>query len=135
SDEMSDLKLAYTVDEAAFRAAANAPLFRNRSGRAYSKDTLGDDFRDVRMMVFGAGERRQMADFRRSGSVEALAGDASPDGLSSKMANTISASNRLYRTYRPVQLATVRKVDKQRTVSRDRLREQNPDESVMAPDQ
>jgi hypothetical protein len=51
------------------------------------------------------------------------------------MANTISASNRLYRTYRPVQLATVRKVDKQRTIGRDRLREQNPDESVMAPDQ
>jgi hypothetical protein len=28
--------------------APNAPIFRNRSGAPYSKDTLGDDFRDVR---------------------------------------------------------------------------------------
>ena len=34
--------------------ALTAPIFRNRSGRAYSKDTLGDDFRDVRALVFGA---------------------------------------------------------------------------------
>ncbi len=29
-------------------AVQAAPVFRNRSGRPYSKDTLGDDFRDVR---------------------------------------------------------------------------------------
>jgi hypothetical protein len=28
----------------------------------YSKDTLGDDFRDIRELVFGPAERRQMAD-------------------------------------------------------------------------
>src|SRR3984893_18605067 len=32
---------------------ANAPIFRNRSGGPYSKDTLGDDFRVVRSAVFG----------------------------------------------------------------------------------
>src|ERR1700733_6634905 len=47
--------------------ALTAPIFRNRSGRAYSKDTLGDDFRDVRALVFGLDERRTLADFRRSG--------------------------------------------------------------------
>jgi hypothetical protein len=31
--------------------APNAPLFRNRSVNPYSKDTLGDDFRDVREAV------------------------------------------------------------------------------------
>jgi len=31
----------------------DAPLFRNRSGHAYSKDTLGDDFRDLRAKVCG----------------------------------------------------------------------------------
>ena len=40
-----------------------------------SKDTLGDDFRAVRAKVFGDNERRQLADFRRSGATEALAGD------------------------------------------------------------
>ncbi len=55
-----------------------APIFRNRSGQPYSKDTLGDDFRAVRAKVFGGGEDRQLADFRRSGSVEALAGGVEP---------------------------------------------------------
>jgi hypothetical protein len=37
-------------------------------------NTLGDDFRAVRTKVFGDDERRRMADFRRSGATEALAG-------------------------------------------------------------
>ncbi len=36
--------------------APNAPIFRNRSGAPYSKDTLGDDFRDVRV-TFDKGDR------------------------------------------------------------------------------
>jgi len=35
---------AYLVELGA-RPAGTAPIFRNRSGRPYSKDTLGDDFR------------------------------------------------------------------------------------------
>lgn len=60
----------------------HTPLFRNRSGAPYSKDTLGDDFRTVRTAVFGESETRQLADFRRSGSIEAMAGDVSPQKLS-----------------------------------------------------
>jgi hypothetical protein len=30
-----------------------AYIFRNRSGAPYSKDTLGDDFRDIRAAEFG----------------------------------------------------------------------------------
>jgi hypothetical protein len=112
-----------------------SPLFRNRSGRAYSKDTLGDDFRTVRSKVFGPGESRQLADFRRSGATEALAGNVLPEKLSSKMANTLSASNRLHRTYAPVQLASVRDADDARRLGRAKLREQKPDESVRAPGQ
>jgi hypothetical protein len=102
----------------------------------YSKDTLGDDFRTVRTMVFGLNESRQMADFRRSGSVEALEGEAPPEKLSSKMANTLSASNRLHKTYGPVMLAAVRDIDAARRRGRTKLRgqsEQSEDESVTAP--
>ena len=46
----------------------DAYIFRNRSGAPYSSDTLGDDFRDVRVAGFGDGESRTLADFRRSGA-------------------------------------------------------------------
>ncbi|NJO22341.1 MAG: hypothetical protein HC868_04600 [Sphingomonadales bacterium] len=112
-----------------------APIFRNRSGRPYSKDTLGDDFRAVRTAFFGAHEKRQLADFRRSGSVEALAGEVAPEKLSSKMANSLSTSNRAHKTYGPVQLAAVRDTDAARQRGRSKLRaatvngEQRPDKS------
>ena len=61
-------------------------IFCNRSGRPYLKDTLGDDFRDVRANLFGPDERRQLADFRRSGAAEDLAGNLPPEKLASKMA-------------------------------------------------
>jgi hypothetical protein len=112
-----------------------ARIFRNRSGVPYSKDTLGDDFRDVRAKVFGPGEIRQLADFRRSGAAEALAGNVSPEKRSSKMANTLSQSNFLHNTYAPVQLPSVRDVDAARRVGRARIREQKGDESIRAPDQ
>jgi hypothetical protein len=112
-----------------------APIFRNRSGRPYSKDTLGDDFRAVRARVCGPAEDRQIADLRRSGAAEAISGDVSPAKLSSKMANTLSASNRLHKTYAPPQLADARSVDTARISGRAKLREQKLVESVMAPDQ
>jgi hypothetical protein len=34
------------------------PIFRNRSGAPYSKDTLGDDFRNIRELVFEPNEKR-----------------------------------------------------------------------------
>jgi hypothetical protein len=118
--------VAYTQAFGA-EVVGDATIFRNRSGAPYSKDTLGDDFRDIRELVFGPHEKRQMADFRRTGSVEALAGGADPEGLSSKMANSLSQSNRLHKTYAPVQLAKVREVDVARKRGRTKLREQRSD--------
>ncbi len=111
----------------------SAPVFRNRSGRPYTKDTLGDDFRAVRAMVFGEKENRQLADFRRSGTVEAFAGDAPPEKVSAKMANTLSQSNKLHQTYAPPQLAAVRDADAARRRGRAKLRDAGsgvPEENV-----
>lgn len=95
-----------------------APIFRNRSGAPYSKDTLGDDFRDIRAMVFGPDEKRTIADFRRSGAIEALRGGASAEHLGQKMANDYAQSAQLQKTYTPVDLPSVRQVDKARKKAR-----------------
>jgi len=111
-----------------------APIFWTRGGtstakggrpwppRPYSSDRLGIDFRKIRALVFGPNDERQIQDMRRSGAVEAVRGDATPTKLSAKMANTISASNRLHRTYVPVDVATVRDVDDARAISRERIK-------------
>jgi hypothetical protein len=109
------------------------PIFRNRSGAPYSKDTLGDDFRYIRELVFGPNEKRQLADFRRTGTVEALAGGIDAETLSNKMANTLSQSNFLHNTYAPVQLLRVREADAARKRGRAKLREQKQDESRPPP--
>lgn len=94
--------------------APSAPIFRNRSGAPYSKDTLGDDFRDVRTLAFGPNERRTLADFRRSGTVEAIRGGAESPQIASKMANSFDKSKFLQATYAPVDLAAVRAADEAR---------------------
>lgn len=103
----------------------DAPLFRNRSGGPYTTDTLGDDFREVRIAVFGEDETVQVQDFRRSGTVEAYAGGASDPDVSAKMANTIAASSRLRKVYNPVNLVSVRRADDARKEGRRRLREKS----------
>ncbi len=103
-------------------ARGDAYIFRNRSGAPYSKDTLGDDFRSVRIAAFGERERRTLADFRRSGAVEAIAGDATPAALAHAMGNTLSASNTLFATYVPVNLTTIRSVMEARRRGRSKLR-------------
>lgn len=100
--------------------APSAPLFRNRSGRPYSKDTLGDDFRTVRAIVFGEAEARTLADFRRSGTVEALRGGATPAGIGIKLANDFESNANLQKTYTTIDLATVRQVDEARKRGRGR---------------
>jgi hypothetical protein len=86
----------------------DAYIFRNRSGAAYSSDTLGDDFRDVRAAEFGALERRTIGhDFRRTGAVEAITGGAQAEHLAHAMGNTLSASNALFATYVPVNVGDV----------------------------
>lgn len=99
-------------------------IFCNRSSRPYSRDTLGDDFRDLHAKVFGGQGRRQLAHFRQSGATEALAGDVPPEKLSSKSQHAL-ASNRRHRTYAPVQLAAVRDTDEARKAGRRKLRERN----------
>lgn len=99
----------------------DAPIFRHRRGKAYSKDTLGDDFRTVRAAVF-PGDTRQLLDLRRSGAVEAAAGGADPLALSAKMANSIAQATELQRTYLPAQVATVREADDARRAGRIKLR-------------
>lgn len=117
-----------------FDLLGDAPLFRTRgradSGadggrpwapRPYTKDKLASDFAAIRFEVFGLTERRTLADFRRSGAVEATAGGAGAEQISAKMANTLSASNRLHRTYAPAETATVRQVDEARRTGRARI--------------
>ena len=98
-------------------------IFRNRSGQPYTKDSLGDDFREVRIAEFGASDGRTLADFRRSGAVEAIAGDATPAALAHAMGNTLSVSNALFATYVPVNRTTIHAVAEARRLGRRRLRE------------
>jgi hypothetical protein len=102
----------------------DALLFRNRSGNPYRADTLSDDFADVRELTF-PGERRRLMDMRRSGVVEAIAGDAGPLGLSAKLANSIERSNTLHKTYAPVDIEAVRSTDAARLKGRQRMRAEN----------
>lgn len=97
-----------------FTLTPDAPIFRNRSGHAYSKDTLGDDFRIVRAIAFGPDERRTLADFRRSGVVEAVRGGAESGQIGAKLGNQFDKSAFLRRTYAPVDLAAVRAADEAR---------------------
>jgi hypothetical protein len=101
----------------------NAPIFRNRSGAPYSKDTLGDDFRDVRE-TFDKTDKRRLADMRRSGAVEGDAGGGSVTDQSNKMANTVAANNRLRKTYNPTNVVSARRFDEARSVGA-KLLEQN----------
>jgi hypothetical protein len=104
--------------------AAGTELFRNRSGAAYSKDTLGDDFRDLRALVFGVAEGRKLADLRRSGSVEALAGDASMEAIAAKMGNDIDQNKELRKVYLPHAPAVVEMADAARLKGRARMRKE-----------
>lgn len=111
--------MAY-LKKLAIDIAPNAPIFRNRSGRAYSKDTLGDDFRAVRAAVDPADER-QLADMRRSGAVEGDAGGGSVTDQANKMANSVDTNKRLRKTYNPVNVEAVRRFDEARKVGAKKL--------------
>jgi hypothetical protein len=102
----------------------DAILFRTRSGAAYSRETLGHDFAVARTLVV-PGDGRRLMDMRRSGVVEAVAGDAGPLGLSAKLANSIDRSNTLHKTYAPVDIEAVRSTDAARLKGRRRMRMEN----------
>jgi hypothetical protein len=75
---------------------------RPRFGALYQKNSLAEDFREVRTLVFGKGEKRQLMDMRRTGSVESNAGGASVESISAKLGNSIVQNKTLQRTYMPV---------------------------------
>jgi hypothetical protein len=115
--------LAAYLETLDFELHGEAYVFRNRSGAPYSKDTLGDDFRDVRIAEFGPLERRTIGhDFRRTGAVEAIVGGANAEQLGVAMGNTIGASNALFATYVPINVATLRGVIEARRIGRSKLR-------------
>ncbi|HEV2605012.1 MAG TPA: hypothetical protein VGU24_15250 [Microvirga sp.] len=95
----------------------NAPMFRTRRGAPYLKNSLAEDFRDLRREVL-PDDTRKLLDFRRSVAVEARAGGATREILASKLANTVNANAELERTYMPVDLQAVRAVDQARLVGR-----------------
>jgi hypothetical protein len=84
----------------------------------------GGDFADIRELVF-PGDKRRLMDMRRSGVVEAIAGDAGPIGLAAKLANSIQRSNALHRTYAPVDIEAVRNTDDARLKGRRKMRAAN----------
>ena len=67
---------------------------------------------------------------RRSGTVEATAGGASAQAISTKMANSLVVSTRLQKTDTPVDIATVRDVDASRREGRAKLRKNKPRRKV-----
>ena len=99
----------------------DAVLFRTRTGEAYCREPLAHDFADVRALTF-PGDKRRLMDMRRSGVVEAVAGDARPVGLAAKLANSIGRSNTLHKTYAPVDIEAVRNTDAARLKGRRRMR-------------
>jgi hypothetical protein len=114
------------------RDAAGAVFFADRgktgtpAGGALSaripQPYAKEDFRAIRVAEFGEADRRTLADFRCSGAVEAIAGDATPTALAPAMGNTLSWSNALFATYVPVNVSSLRAVAEARRRGRTKLR-------------
>lgn len=107
-----------------FRSRGHAPGpkgGRPRPGVPYTKDSLVADFAVVREIVFGANETRRLMDMRRSGALEAVTGGADAGAISAKLANTLSDSKALQRTYLPVDRAAVDLADEARKRGRRRI--------------
>jgi hypothetical protein len=64
-----------------------------RSGGDYTKDKQANDFAAMRLKAFGKDEARTLADFRRSGAIEAIAGGVTPAALSHRIGQQPVASN------------------------------------------
>ncbi len=118
-----------------FRAEALDCLALALAGRASSSrfnlldDGLGAQSANTGLMRFQprkqssrVHEKRRLADFRRSGANEAIAGDATPAALSHAMGSTLATSNALFATYCPVNLTTIRSVMDARRRGRTKLR-------------
>jgi hypothetical protein len=118
----SYLEATFGDDDGKVEIHPSAILLLNRSGDPYSKDTLGDDFRDIRKAEFGPAEKRQLQDMRRSAAIEATAGGVDPAALANKMGNSIDENRELHNTYVPNHEAIIRTVDSARLIGRRRIR-------------
>lgn len=92
-------------------------LFRTRTGVPYRELAVSRDFFDIRAMV-DPKDKRQLRDMRRSATTEAFRGGADSKDVSQKFGNSIDRSAFLFKTYNPVDLEQVRKVDAARARSR-----------------
>jgi hypothetical protein len=117
--------LATYIAEIGVELLPTVPILRNRSGAAYTKETLNKDFAKVRAAVLGYTETRKIMDMRRSGAVEAMAGNVDDGALAAKMANTLDQAVELQRTYLPVDPASVARADAARLRGRTKLRSEN----------
>jgi len=68
----------------------DAPIFRDARGKHYTMFSLDRDFRIVRAAEF-PGDKRRLMDMRRSGAVEAQAGEVSPLALAGKMGTRLTS--------------------------------------------
>lgn len=121
-----------------FTLLPETPIFHTRGGAPgpkggrprppspYTKDTLSKDFRIVRAAAF-AGDKRKLSDFRRSGAIEAVAGQVDPVALAGKMANSIDSNRELQATYLPNHTTVVRLADEARARGRTALRKPRDD--------
>ncbi|WP_139315144.1 hypothetical protein [Mongoliimonas terrestris] len=117
-------------DQPLFRTRGYAPPPGSKGGRPripapYTKNAMAADFREVRVLVFGERETRQMLDIRRSGAVEAIAGGARAEQLAHAMGNTLSASNALFETYVPASVTSLQAVAEARLKGRRKMRQKN----------
>lgn len=116
-----------------FELLDDSPLFRTKGftptgkgGRPrnpvmYTKDSLVDDFADLRRKVLGPDDKRRLMDMRRTGAVEANAGGASVEVISAKMGNSIDQNRKLQKTYMPVNIPAIRAADDARRIGRQKL--------------
>lgn len=120
SDDLGDRLQAYLVAQG--RAQLDVtPILRQRNGEAYrSKDTFGDDFRDVRAAIF-PGDTRQFLDIRRSANLEADLAGADKADMAKILANAIDTSRFLDETYTPPTVAKAREVAGKRAQGRAKL--------------
>ncbi|HEV2365198.1 MAG TPA: hypothetical protein VGS12_13485 [Caulobacteraceae bacterium] len=118
----TDIAILLYLRSLPFAVPPEGALLRRHTGAAWiSKDTFGDDFREVRLAAFGSGERRQFQDLRRSGNVEADAAGADKATMAQLLANTLDRSAFLDETYTPPTVAKARQVANLRLEGRKRL--------------
>jgi hypothetical protein len=96
-----------------------APIFTTRTGAAYTKNSLAEDFRDIRKLLL-PGDTRQIAGHAQDRGRRSAVGRRV---ISQKMANTVASSAHLQKTDLPVNQAAVELADEARKRGRRCIRE------------